>query len=88
MRSPEQIDDVLKNIKEDKWLSLGLVDGRNIWKNDLSKSAKIVEKCADALGPNKIMVSPSCSLLHSPIDLDNEKTLDDEFKNWLAFAKQ
>jgi len=88
VRSPEQIDDVLKNIKEDKWLSLGLVDGRNIWKNDLSKSAKIVEKCADALGPNKIMVSPSCSLLHSPIDLDNEKTLDDEFKNWLAFAKQ
>jgi 5-methyltetrahydropteroyltriglutamate--homocysteine methyltransferase len=87
-RAPEQLDDVLKNIKEDKWLSLGLVDGRNIWKNDLSRSSKIVEKCADALGPNKIMVAPSCSLLHSPIDLDDEKALDDEFKNWLAFAKQ
>ena len=79
---------MLTNIPADKWLSLGIVDGRNIWKNNLNESAKIVEKCADALGPNKIMVAPSCSLLHSPIDLDNEKTLDDEFKNWLSFAKQ
>ncbi len=88
VRAPEQLDAVLEMLDEDKWLSLGLVDGRNIWKNNLSDSAKVLEKVADTLGPNRVMVAPSCSLLHSPIDLDNESAMDDEFKGWLAFAKQ
>lgn len=88
VRAPEQLDAVLKNLSDDKWLSLGLIDGRNIWKNNLAESAKILEKVTDKLAPNRVMVGPSCSLLHSPIDLDDETKLDDEFKSWLAFAKQ
>lgn len=88
VRAPEQFDTVIKLLDSKKWLSLGVVDGRNIWKNDLSKTSAIIEKAADILAPNRIMVSPSCSLLHSPIDLDAETKLDDEFRSWLSFGKQ
>lgn len=72
----------------DKTLSLGVVDGRNIWRNDLSASLDLVEKAVEKLGSDKVFVAPSCSLLHSPVDLDSETALDDELKNWMAFAKQ
>lgn len=72
----------------DKTLSLGLVDGRNIWKNDLSASLAKVEKAVEKLGPDKVFVAGSCSLLHSPVDLDSETKLDAELKNWMAFAVQ
>lgn len=88
VRAPEQLKPVLEGLDDTKWLSLGLVDGRNIWKNNLSASAKIVETVVDSLAPNRVMVAPSCSLLHSPIDLDDESTLDDEFRGWLSFSKQ
>jgi 5-methyltetrahydropteroyltriglutamate--homocysteine methyltransferase len=88
VRAPNQLDAVLKALPQDRWLSLGIVDGRNIWKNDLSASAAIVEKAADAIGPNRLIVSPSCSLLHSPVDLAAETKLDTEFKGWLSFATQ
>ena len=88
VRAPEQLQPVLDGLGDKKWLSLGLVDGRNIWKNNLSASAKIVETVVDSLASNRVMVSPSCSLLHSPIDLDDESTLDDEFRGWLSFSKQ
>jgi 5-methyltetrahydropteroyltriglutamate--homocysteine methyltransferase len=85
VRAPEQLDAVLDALK-DKAVSLGVVDGRNIWKTDLDKALATLEK-ASAKHDN-ILVAPSCSLLHSPIDLDLETTLDAELKNWLAFAKQ
>ncbi|MDH5721799.1 MAG: 5-methyltetrahydropteroyltriglutamate--homocysteine S-methyltransferase [Alphaproteobacteria bacterium] len=92
MRAPEQIDDVIKAISNgifnDKTLSVGVVDGRNIWKTDLAKALAKVEKAVAALGSDRVQVAPSCSLLHSPVDLDVEDQLDDELKNWLAFAKQ
>ncbi len=72
----------------DKVLSLGIVDGRNIWKNDLSKSLGIVEEAVNQLGSDKVFVAGSCSLLHSPVDLANETKMDAEIKNWLAFATQ
>ncbi|MCC7304702.1 MAG: 5-methyltetrahydropteroyltriglutamate--homocysteine S-methyltransferase [Alphaproteobacteria bacterium] len=72
----------------DKVLSLGLVDGRNIWKNDLSTSLAVVEKAAAKLGSDKIFVAGSCSLLHSPVDLANETALDKDIKSWMAFATQ
>ncbi len=85
VRAPEQLDDVLEAFK-DKELSLGLVDGRNIWKTDLAKALKTLEKATAK--HDKILVAPSCSLLHSPIDLGLETELDAELKSWLAFAKQ
>ncbi len=87
-RAPEQLDAVLAKLPVDKVLSLGLIDGRNIWKNDLSASLDMAEKAVKTLGGNRVMISSSCSLLHTPNDLDQETALDPQLKSWLAFAKQ
>jgi 5-methyltetrahydropteroyltriglutamate--homocysteine methyltransferase len=88
VRAPEQLESVLKSMPSELMLSLGVIDGRNIWKTDLSHAFELVERAANELGPDRILVGPSCSLLHSPVDLDEEKQLDAELKSWLAFAKQ
>ncbi|MBP1616938.1 MAG: 5-methyltetrahydropteroyltriglutamate--homocysteine methyltransferase [Bacteroidetes bacterium] len=91
VRSPEQLDIVLERFPPEKFLSLGIVDGRNIWKNDFEHSLPIVKKAADKLGSNKIMVASSCSFLHIPCDLELEtkdSVLSPEIKQWMAFAKQ
>ncbi len=88
VRAPEQLDSVLKNIDSDKTLSLGVVNGRNIWKTNFDKAVGMVRKASKAIGEKKVMVAPSCSLLHVPVDLDEETALPDEIKNWMAFAKQ
>jgi 5-methyltetrahydropteroyltriglutamate--homocysteine methyltransferase len=72
----------------DKCLSLGIVDGRNIWKNDLSASLAQVSKAVKWLGADKVLVAPSCSLLHTPVDLSRETRLDPTIRNWMAFATQ
>src|SRR5690606_16784483 len=69
-------------------LSVGVVDGRNVWKNDYEKSLVLISKAVEKLGSERVIVAPSCSLLHSPIDLDLETQLDPEIKNWMAFARQ
>ncbi|MCK8495090.1 5-methyltetrahydropteroyltriglutamate--homocysteine S-methyltransferase [Spirosoma sp. RP8] len=88
VRAPEQLDEVLALTPDPLILSLGIVDGRNVWKNDYEKSLKLIDKAVEKLGKNRVIISPSCSLLHSPIDLDGETALDPEIKNWMAFAKQ
>ncbi|WP_125722148.1 5-methyltetrahydropteroyltriglutamate--homocysteine S-methyltransferase [Flavobacterium ustbae] len=93
VRCPLQLDDILESGKlaENVNLSLGVVDGRNIWKNDFKKSLELIKKATDALGESQILIAPSCSLIHSPCDLDletNDETLTPEIKQWLAFAKQ
>ncbi|MEN2489228.1 5-methyltetrahydropteroyltriglutamate--homocysteine S-methyltransferase [Flavobacterium sp. B11] len=93
VRCPLQLDDILESGKlaPNVNLSLGVVDGRNIWKNDFKKSLELIKRATDALGKNRILVAPSCSLIHSPCDLDletNDQTLTPEIKQWLAFAKQ
>eukprot|EP00968_Pinguiococcus_pyrenoidosus_P020928 scaffold2608_cov245-Pinguiococcus_pyrenoidosus.AAC.7 len=87
VRAPEQLDQALERAG-DKTLSLGVVNGRNIWRNDLSASLVLVEKAVRQLGKGRVMVGPSCSLLHSPVDLDFETAMDDEIKSWMAFATQ
>lgn len=88
VRAPDQLDTVLKAVGKDQVLSVGVVDGRNIWKNDFSKSLAKVEKATKALGSDRVIVSASCSLLHSPVDLAAETKLDAELKQWLAFGQQ
>ncbi|RWS10232.1 5-methyltetrahydropteroyltriglutamate--homocysteine S-methyltransferase-like protein [Dinothrombium tinctorium] len=88
VRSPNQLDDVLDVIPSNVILSLGVVDGRNIWKNDYKKSLDLIERAVAKLGKGRVMVAPSCSLLHSPHDLDFETDLQAEIKNWMAFSKQ
>jgi len=88
VRAPEQLESVLRSVPSELMLSLGLVDGRNIWKTDLAHAVELVERAAHKLGSDRILLGPSCSLLHSPVDLEEEKQLDAELKSWLAFAKQ
>ena len=86
VRAPEQLDAVLAGAREDLLLSLGVIDGRNIWKADLTALLDRLEPVAKAR--RKIQLAPSCSLLHTPVDLDLETRLDPQVKNWLAFATQ
>ena len=88
VRGPGQLDDLLPKLPRTMSLSLGVVDGRNIWKTDLTKASATVEKAVLTLGSDHVLVGPSCSMLHSPVDLDLETRLDDEMKSWLAFAHQ
>jgi len=70
-----------------KVLSIGVVNGRNIWKTDLTATLDWLEPLAQRLG-ERLWIAPSCSLLHVPVDLDSEHQLDAEIQSWLAFAKQ
>ncbi len=93
VRCENQLSDILAtDIKNsDLRLSLGIVDGRNIWKNDFQKSLSFINKAIETIGKERVWIAPSCSLLHSPCDLDLEKdenVLTPEIKQWLAFAKQ
>lgn len=93
VRCPNQLDDILEtDIRQSKFhLSLGVVEGRNIWKNDFTNSLQLIEKAKKAIGADRIMIAPSCSLLHVPCDLDletDEKNLPAEVKTWMAFARQ
>ncbi|WP_137863216.1 MULTISPECIES: 5-methyltetrahydropteroyltriglutamate--homocysteine S-methyltransferase [unclassified Sphingomonas] len=85
VRAPEQLDAVVAGAREELVLSLGVIDGRNIWKADL---AKVLDTVEGAAAKREVQVAPSCSLLHTPVDLELETRLDPEVKNWLAFATQ
>lgn len=87
VRAPEQISSVVENLRTDCVLSVGIVDGRNIWKTDLQKALELLQPLQKKLG-DRLWIAGSCSFLHSPVDLDAEKKLDSELKQWLAFAKQ
>lgn len=91
VKAPEQLEQIMNLITNDKILSLGIVDGRNIWKNNFENSLKLINNAIAKIGEKRVMIAPSCSLLHVPCDLDletNEKVLPPEIKQWLAFAKQ
>jgi len=91
VRGENQLDTILSKVPASLTLSLGVVEGRNIWKNDYEKSLVKIKQAVDALGADRVWVAPSSSLLHVPFDLDNEdneESLPAEVKNWLAFAKQ
>ncbi|GLQ55800.1 5-methyltetrahydropteroyltriglutamate--homocysteine S-methyltransferase [Devosia nitrariae] len=88
VRAPEQLGPVLAAIGSEKVLSIGVVDGRNIWRANLPEQIALVRGAWDRLGPERLEIAPSCSLLHCPVDLDLETALDDELRSWLAFALQ
>lgn len=85
--SPEQLDGVVAKLPEDWILSAGVVNGRNVWRTDLSKQLERLQPVKEKIG-DRLWVASSCSLLHSPVDLDLEPSLSDEVKSWFAFAKQ
>lgn len=85
--APEQLSSCLEQLSKDQILSAGFINGRNIWRADLNQILTILRPLRDVYG-DKLWISSSCSLLHSPVDLDNETKLDNEIKSWLAFSKQ
>lgn len=87
VRAPEQFPSILDRLPAYKVLSLGVVNGRNVWRTDLQQALAILQQAQERLG-ERLWVAPSCSLLHSPVDLNREDQLDSELKSWLAFAVQ
>ena len=78
----------LQLINHNQMLSLGIINGRNIWKTDFQKAAAIIQQAARTVSPEKIMISTSCSLLHTPQDLDQENHIPADVRDLLAFSKQ
>ena len=87
VRGREDVLPLLGLLPPHKVLSLGVVDGRNIWKTDLNAVLDWLEPWAQRLG-ERLWIAPSCSLLHVPVDLASEQRLDTEVFSWLAFALQ
>ncbi|MBA0844074.1 hypothetical protein Goarm_001199, partial [Gossypium armourianum] len=88
VRGAQTLDLVKSNFPKGKYLFAGVVDGRNIWANDLAASFSTLKELEAVVGKENLVVSTSCSLLHTAVDLVNETKLDDEIKSWLAFAAQ
>ncbi|KAL9454948.1 hypothetical protein AB3S75_010369 [Citrus x aurantiifolia] len=88
IRGTKTLDLIKTEFPLGKYLFAGVVDGRNIWANDLASSLTTLQDLAGTVGKDKVVVSTSCSLLHTAVDLENETKLDQEIKSWLAFAAQ
>ncbi|KAL8526941.1 hypothetical protein ACS0TY_015984 [Phlomoides rotata] len=88
VRGAQTLDLIKSGFPSGKYLFAGVVDGRNIWANDLSASLTTLQTLEGIVGKDKLIVSTSCSLLHTAVDLVNEPKLDQEIKSWLAFAAQ
>ncbi|WPH02203.1 putative 5-methyltetrahydropteroyltriglutamate--homocysteine methyltransferase [Acrodontium crateriforme] len=88
VRNPEQLEKVIEHLGPKQVLSAGIVDGRNIWKNDLKKSIEVVETAIQKLGKERVIVATSSSLLHTPHTLASEKNLDAEVHDWFSFASE
>ncbi len=88
VRAPDQLDIVAAKARRDLVLSLGIVDGRNIWRANLPALLDRLEPMVARRGVDRVQLAPSCSLLHVPIDVSLETDLDVELKSWLAFSVQ
>ncbi|MEK7947605.1 5-methyltetrahydropteroyltriglutamate--homocysteine S-methyltransferase [Pigmentiphaga sp. YJ18] len=82
-----EVEPLIAGLPADRVVSLGVINGRNIWKTDLNGVLDWLAPVAAQLG-ERLWIAPSCSLLHVPVDLDSEQKLDAEVKPWLAFALQ
>lgn len=83
----DEVATLIERLPTDRVISLGVINGRNIWKSDLNTLLDWLEPIAAQLG-DRLWLAPSCSLLHVPVDLDSEDQLDSEVRSWLAFAVQ
>ncbi len=87
VRAPGQLEEICEAVAPGTVLSLGVINGRNIWKTALTDAERLIEQ-AKVLHGGGLMIAPSCSLLHVPVDLSTETKLDGELKDWLSFAVQ
>jgi 5-methyltetrahydropteroyltriglutamate--homocysteine methyltransferase len=88
VRAPEELAAVLAALPGDKTLTLGVVDGRNLWRNSYRRSLRFLETARTALGDGRLVVATSCSLQHVPVALRQETKLEAELLNWMAFAEE
>ncbi|NLF24373.1 MAG: 5-methyltetrahydropteroyltriglutamate--homocysteine S-methyltransferase [Deltaproteobacteria bacterium] len=88
VRGPTQAERLFNTLPVGMTLSLGVVDGRNVWRTNLDQKLALIKRAITVVGSKRLQIAPSCSLLHVPVDLEMERGLDDEVKPWLAFAKQ
>jgi 5-methyltetrahydropteroyltriglutamate--homocysteine methyltransferase len=88
VRAPDQLNQIVTGARKDLIVSLGIVDGRNVWRSNLSALIDRFEPDVAKLGKNRVQIAASCSMLHVPIDLELETDLDPEVKSWLAFSIQ
>ncbi len=88
VRAESQFTKALRVLNKNTLLSLGVIDGRNIWRTDLEKAFSLINKAITEFEITKVCIAPSCSLLHSPINLNWEKQINPILKHWLAFAVQ
>ncbi|HLW38059.1 MAG TPA: 5-methyltetrahydropteroyltriglutamate--homocysteine S-methyltransferase [Candidatus Eremiobacteraceae bacterium] len=86
VRAPGQLDTFLAGQRGSKVLSLGVIDGRNVWRADLSTIVKTIERAREKV--EQLWVAPSCSLMHAPVDLAQETKLDPQLRSWMAFSVQ
>ncbi|MDR3390581.1 MAG: 5-methyltetrahydropteroyltriglutamate--homocysteine S-methyltransferase [Sulfuriferula sp.] len=87
VRAPQQIGSIIDRLPHYKILSLGVIDGRNIWRTDLDRALALADDARARLG-ERLWLAPSCSLQHVPMDLSAETDMDGELRSWLAFAVQ
>jgi 5-methyltetrahydropteroyltriglutamate--homocysteine methyltransferase len=87
VRAPEQLGPWVNAIPSHWVISAGVIDGRNIWRNDLDKTLALLDPWVKRLG-DRLWIAPSCSLLHTPVTRAHEVKLDAEIKSWLAFADE
>lgn len=87
VRAPQQLNAVVEALGADQVLSVGAIDGRNIWRSDLDALSRQLQVVRAQLG-SRLWIAPSCSLLHVPVDVSSETGLDEELKSWLSFAVQ
>lgn len=88
VRAPDQLQSVAQRLPKDVYFSAGVVDGRNVWRTDLDAALTQLKEIAKIRGTDRLIVAPSCSLLHCPVDTSTETKLDHELKSWLAFATE
>jgi 5-methyltetrahydropteroyltriglutamate--homocysteine methyltransferase len=88
VRGRGELKALLRKLPADRVLSLGVVDGRNIWRTDLRGAFGLVEQALTVRKAATLQIAPSCSMIHAPADLDAETELDPELKSWMAFARQ
>jgi 5-methyltetrahydropteroyltriglutamate--homocysteine methyltransferase len=88
VRAPHWLDAVLDHLPDERVLSLGLVDGRNVWRSDLHAALKLIKRTCSVINDKRLWLAPSCSLLHVPVDLRAEAALDPTVRSWLAFARE
>jgi len=88
VRAPHLLEAVLDHLPDTHVLSLGLIDGRNVWRSDLHAALKQIKRVCGNINEKRLWLAPSCSLLHVPMDLSAETTLEPDVRPWLAFARE